>query len=329
MQKITVELGGLVCKLSSAETAVIEQWHNLFDSRFQPQNMQSIDLFVELSVVAKLPPLPPESPIATEQFPLGGYLYAFSQEDFLTLYLTRSRGVVLYMKGLTDKTVPSVKILIRETAVADGSLEDVTLFAMAPYLRKNGFFLVHAFAAAQEDGAVLFVGKSGSGKTTTGLRLLAGGWHFLANDVALLHPQDETVWAFPSPGCFNIHPNTFELLPDLQIPQDLFNEVYGKFVVPAADLMTGDEGKRPFPVRHICLLQRQAGNEHTLIPLSPAVALAQLMEESIDRWDTQTFLAHVEALEQVVSQASCFQLKLGWDVSTLPSFLETNLSQVV
>lgn len=327
MEKIIIEVGGLVCGLFCEETSIIEQCHQLFDNRFQPNSPNPIELPINIDLVTELPSLPDKSVLETEQFAGGGTLYVFNNLllDRWELYLTRSGGVVLFLDGLLNQSKPAVKILVRQTSVLDGGLEDVVMFALAPYLRRNSFFLVHAFAAAFNDEAVLFVGSSGSGKTTTGLRLLADGWQFLANDVAFLQSQEMMIRAFPSPGCFNIHPNTLALVPDLEVSSAAFNETYGKYVVPVDDLINRKREKRPFPVRTICLLQRHSSGEHLLLPISAAVALAQLMEESIDRWDKQTFLAHVETLERVVAQSTCYYLKLGDDVTGLPLFLEKNL----
>jgi hypothetical protein len=330
MQKFVVDIAGLVCEFISDETAVLGQCQRLFGDRFIPEISESIDLRVELMVRDKLPALPQEPPIATEQFLEGGLMYVYHRgTDRVALYLTRSHGLVMDVTGLNKQAPPSVRIWMRKSALVDGGLEDVTMFALSPFLRRNNSFLMHAFSAAIKNEAVLFVGTSGSGKTTTGLSVLANGWHFLANDVSVLRLQPEGVLAFPAPGCFNIHPNTLQLLPNLAINPAAFNEVYGKYEVPVDELVSfsGGEGKRPFPVRAICLLQQQSSFAHEIQLLSPAIALAQIMEESIDRWDTQTFAAHVELLEQVVEQSACYQLKLGRDVTGLPLFLEENFAQ--
>lgn len=329
MQKFVGDVAGLVCEFISEETAVLDQCQRLFGDRFVPEIITHIDLRVELVVGDKLPALPQEPPITTEQFPEGGLMYVYPRgNDHVALYLTRSHGLVMDVTGLKGQATPSVRIWMRKVALVDGGLEDVTMFALAPFLRRNGSFLMHAFSAATKNEAVLFVGTSGSGKTTTGLSVVANGWHFLANDVSVLRPQAEGILAFPAPGCFNIHPNTLKLLPNLALDSAAFNEVYGKYEIPVDELVSflGGEGKRPFPVRAICLLQQQPSFSHEILPLSPAIALAQIMEESIDRWDTQTFDAHIEVLEQVVRQAACYQLRLGQDVAGLPSFLEENLA---
>jgi hypothetical protein len=328
MQKITVKLGGIVCDLVSAKLDVLVRAQRLFGDRFAPENTKAVDAEIELVLVDKLPVLPQESPATKEKFSGGGMLYAYHLEkDHVALYLTRSNGLVVYFKGLFNSDMPTARVLMKKAILMDGGLEDIVMFTLAPVLRKKSIFLAHAFSTVLEEKAALFVGTSGSGKTTTGLNLLANGWLFLANDVTLLEPRQEKVWALPSPGCFNISPQTLQLLPWLEIPSERFNEVYGKYEVPVAELVA-DVEKRPFPIHYIFLLERQQSFEHTLIPVSQAVALAQLMEESIDRWDAQTFNAHLSALEQLVRQSVCFHLKLGFDVDGLPAFLAAALAQI-
>jgi len=52
-------------------------------------------------------------------------------------------------------------------------------------------------------------------------------------------------------------------------------------------------------------------------PLSRAIALAHLMEESLDRWDEATLPPHVELLHGLSQQIKAYKLQLGQDVAQL------------
>ena len=60
-------------------------------------------------------------------------------------------------------------------------------------------------------------------------------------------------------------------------------------------------------------------------PLSQALALTQLMEQSVDRWDEQMFNQHLNILQQLSQQANCYTLHLGEDVPRLPQLLMDKL----
>lgn len=67
-------------------------------------------------------------------------------------------------------------------------------------LHQRGFFVLHASAVEIGDGAVVFAGTSGQGKTTTATAFLAAGHRVLSDDVAAIERVDEpTVHSgFPS-----------------------------------------------------------------------------------------------------------------------------------
>ncbi|MFN8492864.1 MAG: hypothetical protein U0350_34995 [Caldilineaceae bacterium] len=61
------------------------------------------------------------------------------------------------------------------------------------WLRDQGRQLVHAAAVGNEQSAVLIVGKSGSGKSTTALAALLAGMDYLADDYCSVAQDDEPV----------------------------------------------------------------------------------------------------------------------------------------
>ena len=52
-------------------------------------------------------------------------------------------------------------------------------------------------------------------------------------------------------------------------------------------------------------------------PLNRAVALAQLLEESVDRWDEATTNGHIALLERLTMQASVYTLHLGRNLAQI------------
>ncbi len=64
--------------------------------------------------------------------------------------------------------------------------------AIAILNQTDHFLTVHGALLARDDDAVLVVGPSQSGKSTTSCALWAAGWQLLADDVTILHPTDAT-----------------------------------------------------------------------------------------------------------------------------------------
>ncbi|HEV2237155.1 MAG TPA: hypothetical protein VGR57_10885 [Ktedonobacterales bacterium] len=69
----------------------------------------------------------------------------------------------------------------------------------------------HAAALTRDDETLLLLAKSGAGKTTLTLGLMARGWAPLADDIALLDAETLAITAFPR--CFHIAGATAALLP--------------------------------------------------------------------------------------------------------------------
>lgn len=75
--------------------------------------------------------------------------------------------------------------------LAGNSKRDLLLLPMVMLLRERNIFVLHASGAENRGRGVLAVGKSGSGKTTTALSLVADGWRFLGDDMVALDTRGD------------------------------------------------------------------------------------------------------------------------------------------
>jgi hypothetical protein len=203
------------------------------------------------------------------------------------------------------------RITFTQELLNAGNLEDLTLIALAPFLRRRGTFLLHAFAAAR-DTAVLLCGPPGSGKTTTGLALLQKGWRYLANDAALLRLDEGQVRVYPSPGAINLHPQTLALLPHFQdrLPLAAQPTPGGKYTISRGALLAGHEGVKPTAVGAILFPRLSDQSTFSLHEVNSAVGLARLIEENVDQWDSDTYEASIDLLAQLSHQAAFYDLHL-------------------
>ena len=220
-------------------------------------------------------------------------------------------------------------VLVPEALDLYGAFEDINAVGLAPLLRRHGRVLIHAFAAAYQGEGLLLVGDSASGKTTTGLALLAAGWKLIANDSPMLGEQDGQVTAYAYPGLIGTHADTLRRIPALR---ELVDDP--TLAPPRPDWKTSLAAEEHFaspwqeraPVKAICLLNLDpdaAPLEHQLAALSPAAALGQLLPHSVDRWDQEAVGSHIDLLQALVQQAPAYRLALGTDIAALPRLLES------
>ena len=304
-----IQLGSVRVRLNTPDQYIDQGWQSLFAGwRVGQSAVPAITL--NLDVVTTIPP-PPPVPLVF-QHPLTK-LAVYQPGDEWQLHFP-GRAVVQFPAGQMNSPV---QITGQATAEAAGVaiLEDITFTALAPWLRRLGWYLVHAFAVVRERHSFLLVGPSYSGKTTTGLRLVLAGWQLLGNDLVLLQYRPEGVFALSTPGQIRIRPGTLSLLPQLQptiehlLPDGSAILNRASFALPSRF--------RPVRVTHAFFPQVRPEVQSKITPLSQGVTLARMAEESLDRWDSATLHDHLDCLQYLSAQVEGFSLTLGGDAETL------------
>ena len=171
---------------SSNSTELMEAWQTSFGSR--PEVSAEPDLHITLDIVET--PLP--APSATPDFTQGELLQYFVDGDNITVHFPKYGQLHLNLANGATKGHLHPSVL-----TTYGVLEDMVAISLTPHMRRRGYFLIHAFAAALNDKAVLLVGGIGAGKTTTGMSLLNAGWQLISNDSPII-AESGTVLSYPA-----------------------------------------------------------------------------------------------------------------------------------
>lgn len=312
LDAITLQLDGDLPALAANWRQIIGAWPALVT-----RGSETPDIILRLSLQEELPTLPPQAPdfvdVAGELPDDVGALAVYAGDpSCVTLHFREGALVTVPLAGGPGPLVASGVVTPR--LLAYGRFEDVTFTSIAPLLRRRGYYLMHAFAAALEGRAILMVGRSGSGKTTTGVNLLLKGWSFLANDVVLLKQQPDGVYALPTPGAVSLTPETTTLLPELSpyraemVPNPLTAKL--NF---ALDRLPQFSRSDAVPVGGIFFPSVAGRPETTLQALPRSVALARLSEESVDRWDRPALDVHLALLAELCAGARCYSVEVGRD----------------
>lgn len=202
-----------------------------------------------------------------------------------------------------------------------GIFEDMIIFALAPLLRRQGYYTIHAFAADLEGRAVAVVGEVGSGKTTTGLSLLAyGGGKLIANDSPLLRlsgPSDVTLCAYP--GLLSTYPESIAWFPELDPVLASAERLDGseKLSFAVDDIWPGRWAMCSSPALLVFPNIVPGLRESRIRPLGRFDALQRMAGQSIENWDKDTIPDQLRALRTLVDVTRSYELDLAPDVQSL------------
>jgi hypothetical protein len=309
------KLHRLVVELAGDAEPLWRDWSLIWSGWPQTENQRHPDVALHLALVASLPPLPEGGPYFSDgrhdgrSEAEGGILSVYQGETAETAVLHYLDGALVTVPlGLPAGPLRAEGVVTRR-ALQNGRFEDITFTSLAPLLRRHGYYLLHAFAVVKEEKCLLLVGPSGSGKTTTGLSLLAQGWQLLANDVVLLERRPDGVYALPTPGVVSIRPGTLTLLPGLAARLGISRLPLSQDITISSRRLT--RGKWGEAARITAVYFPQISpSPRPLTPLPRAIHLAQLMAESIDRWDEAALPDHMHLLESLSRQAPAFQLPI-------------------
>jgi len=273
---------------------------------------QPIQVF--LSTVPSAPP-PPDSPPVS----IGPTMTYYRTEDYLTAFIPHWGRFDVNLE-----TNEATGIITQACIDTYGVFEDMIIVALAPLLRRRGFYTIHAFAAAVDDKAAVLIGDIGAGKSTTGISLLCQGARLISNDSPLLH-IDELGYAklYAYPGMLSTYPDTLAWFPNLSDVVDQATRMDGSeklsFALddawPDQWAMASSPSALFFPKISTNL------TASSIEPLSGFQALQQLVGQSIENWDHETIPLNLRALRTLVDSAPAYELRLAPDIERIPELI--------
>ena len=192
-------------------------------------------------------------------------------------------------------------------------------------LRERGITAVHAGAVVHDGRAVMVAGRSGQGKTTLVLGLVARGLGLLSDELALVGPHGCDI--LPYRRSVHVRQGTPELVPALGFLHDRERHALGggiEWVLAPAELARALPGglAGPAPLAHVLLLDGEPRAERTpQITVVPAAlaAMELLRGTPAAADDVGATLRRIGAL---VEGATCARLRTGALDETLDLVLD-------
>ena len=220
----------------------------------------------------------------------SGLVVGNDDQAWFTIEGSKVRGVL----GHTDAT--------RELLVG----------ALTIALRFMGVYLIHAGAVSFDDQALLLIGDSGAGKSTTAIALVSAGCSYLGDDGCMIREHSGDVELLALWSSFRLTGSSLARFHGLQkhTSKQVEDDKW-KLDVPAA-----------FPGRHlrhwlgrktILFLGRSGEHRSLLHPLAKADAVGLLIAQSnaLSLACHPNVRGHLELLARLASVACTVQLQLG------------------
>lgn len=181
-------------------------------------------------------------------------------------------------------------------------------------LGQKGGLVLHGGAVSDEQGALVFLGETGSGKSTLCASFYQEGWCLLSDDCVSLNPVEKSVI-----GGY----------PGLRLYEDSVRSTLGE--MGHTELMAGYSEKQRLParcqshepqsLRALILLEPEANNFY-LEPLCGSAAALAILSESFSLWPGDTRLAStkLQAVSEMLQQGlPVFRCGLPHDYDQLPA----------
>lgn len=194
----------------------------------------------------------------------------------------------------------------------------------AAFFHRRGRRLIHAAAVGNADGAVLIVGKGGSGKSTTSLACATSGLFYLGDDYTLVGVEPEPrVWSLYASA--KATASTLRLFPQLKqcVHHDGGTEDKSLLLLDDA---VGFRLATSLPVRAVLWPRISGKMETTLRPASAATLLLALAPSTIFQMPSHAE-ASLRALAQLVQSVPTYILEAGSDMTGLAKAVEKILSR--
>lgn len=265
--------------------------------------------------------LPPSSNEQVDIQQVYGLSPTFARSDTLNYFeLAPLAGAVYEFSTASALAYIHSGTTIRPTVIRNLFLQTILL----ELLRAVRLYWVHAACVAEAGRAVLLVGPTGSGKTTTGLNLVESGFQFLSQDRTLIRlGTPPLLLGFPED--LAVTQKTLALFPNLGRRLGPLPAVRGKHQIDPGVLWPESLAATAQPA--LILFPHLTGADRSSMqPVSPVQALQRLLPNSLLASRPEIARLHFEALARLVEASKAFELHLGSDIESIPALVRRCLT---
>lgn len=190
------------------------------------------------------------------------------------------------------------------------------------FLKRRGYYNIHAGGLSIGDQGLLLTGFSGAGKST--VALLRAGFGLLGDDTLFLRQEEEGIRALAFPDEIDVTEQTIGFFSELsgfsKAPKNLRN----KAQIAAEQVYQSGWVESCTP--RVLLFPKVANTATSVLkPVDPEQALLELACNILFS-EPRSSQAHLDVLAGLIKQCDCYRLETGRDFDTLPDRLRELLN---
>lgn len=172
-------------------------------------------------------------------------------------------------------------------------------------LNQRGFFPLHGSGIATSHGAVIFVGNSGAGKSTTLGSFVQQGYKMICDDLAAIRLDENRVaWLYPGVPLYKLCPDSAEAL-EVQtsgLPQ--VSTEMSKFIVSAMDHQVDN----PLPVHTVYAISTHSDSEYIIERQSGSDKFHTLLDNTMGKFSFRSMGLHTNHFHSAISIANSIRV---------------------
>lgn len=249
----------------------------------------------------------PPRPWSPEEIALRGEVPTWSNETILTAIQTDVNAV-----SILDRAQGVGFYWIDSPAALRAYEQAAPLKVLLHWwLRERGLTMIHAGAIGTEDGAVLIVGKTGAGKSTTTLTCLNAGLRYLSDDRCLLS-LDPVPQAYCIYNSAKLHLQQMARFPTLLAQVNNLAAATTEKALLYLQQFAPQQVAPCLPIRAILLAKVAGTATTTLAPVSRMAVLRDFVTSTLV-YQPGAVQAEVHMMTELVRRVPCYQINLGYD----------------
>lgn len=183
----------------------------------------------------------------------------------------------------------------------------------------QGLFDLHGAALAYHGIGYVFLGESGSGKSSMALNLVGQGWKYASDDSLLLKSNGKSVEILSFRKIFFVDPAAALNYPELDTLVFKIDNVSGSKSFLDLEKVYPNQFQASIVPKILIFSKITHDRKSSVQLLSKGQALANLLKQSASIFfNRQAISQHTQTLKNLIEQCNCYQLLAGRDLYDEP-----------